>query len=263
MHKVAVSRRRRESARPSAPDTDYRESHTSSQQALWYEFETYAPDSYDSWLWGQEKDYLDDIIDRYVSDRPVRYLDFACGSGRIISFLEGRVTDATGVDVSPSMLKLARAKLKRSRLVLRDPTLQPMLLMGPYDLITAFRFFLNAQDQLRDEALAAIASLMDRKATFIFNIHGNKASLRFPSIAVRRYVLRQRHLRQLSFWQMKRKLEAHGLEIVEVHGYGFLTRKVFGWLGPRACMKVDRACGHNLLKYFASNLLVVCRKTAD
>ena len=49
------------------------------------------------------------------------------------------------IDVSPDMLALAGARCPRARLIRGDVTTTPGLAPGPFDLITAFRFFLNAE----------------------------------------------------------------------------------------------------------------------
>ena len=50
---------------------------------------------------------LPDIIGRHVSGR--RALDFGCGAGRSTRFLRRLGFDAVGVDISPEMIRLARA----------------------------------------------------------------------------------------------------------------------------------------------------------
>jgi len=46
-----------------------------------------------------------------------------------------------------------------------------------FDLITAFRFFPNAEPQLRDEAMAALAPLLTSEGVMVFNNHLNHTSL--------------------------------------------------------------------------------------
>ena len=93
---------------------------------------------------------------------PIRsiLLDFACGSGRVLELLEGHVGKATGVDVTESMLEVAADVTERSRLVHADITRSDDLDGEQFDLITAFRFFPNAELDLRHEAMAKLATLL-------------------------------------------------------------------------------------------------------
>ena len=52
------------------------------------------------------------------------------------------------------MLALARERCPHAKVILGDVTTTPGLAPGPFDLITAFRFFLNAEPTLRNEVLA-------------------------------------------------------------------------------------------------------------
>lgn len=240
---------------------DYRDALRTSEQARHYDQVVYRPGAYDEWLWCQEQTYLSDVIDRHFGSACPRLLDFACGSGRILSLLEGRCREPTGVDVSLGMLELARSKLRTSRLVLGDVTADPTLLTGSYDLITAFRFFLNAQEELRADALRALQRLLADDGLLVLNIHGNSLSLRFLSVFTRR--LRRRpgtSLNQLSFWAMRRLLAQQGFQVVEVRGYGFLTSGWHGLLTPAVSLALEPLGRLRPTKYLAVNLLVVCRR---
>lgn len=55
---------------------------------------------------------VDAALLRALEDRPVgRLLDVGTGTGRVIELVNGRATSAIGVDRSPEMLRLARARL--------------------------------------------------------------------------------------------------------------------------------------------------------
>ena len=69
--------------------------------------------------------------------------------------VELHAAESHGVDISESMLGAARAKCRNTQFVCADLTnsdAEP----GPFDLITSFRFFGNAQDELRTAVLTAI-----------------------------------------------------------------------------------------------------------
>ena len=64
---------------------------------------------------------------RLVDALPIGHvLDAACGTGRYASYLHSRGHSVTGVDQSPAMLDLARAKLPRSRFVTGQLTDLPL-----------------------------------------------------------------------------------------------------------------------------------------
>ena len=71
-----------------------------------------------------------------------RFLDFAGGTGRITKLIEPFVLESIAIDVSESMLAVAKKKCKRTKFILADITKVPMNL-EPFDLVTAFRFFGN------------------------------------------------------------------------------------------------------------------------
>lgn len=241
--------------------TDYRDSHVGGDQVDWYEHGVYAEGTYDSWLWSLERSYLAELLERRFSGRPIRFLDFACGTGRILSFLENRVAEATGLDVSDRMLEVARQKVRRATLRRGDVTREPSAIGGPYDLITAFRFFLNAQPSLREEALDHLSGALSSDGLLVFNVHGNTWSLRAPAYLVRRFVGRER-ISQLSHGAVRRMLSRHGLELIEYRGVGLLTRRLAERLGPA---RRDRA-EHLLeripaLQYAATDLIFVAGRS--
>lgn len=121
-------------------------------------------------LAGQEKQRLASIGAEF------RYLDFACGTGRVLAAIEHLADRAVGVDISPAMLSEARGKVARSELVLGDVLASPGLLQGKFDLITAFRFFPNAEPELRERVAAFLASRADAHALVVVNNHQNSAS---------------------------------------------------------------------------------------
>lgn len=136
----------------------------------------YMEDSWAKFLWEREQMVLLNIVDTYLKDRDINFLDFACGTGRISSFFENRVSKSVGVDVSPSMLRIAREKLQRTELLQADLTRDNVLQGRKFNLITAFRFFLNAEPKLREEALRVIVTLLAEDGYFVFNNHQNLTS---------------------------------------------------------------------------------------
>jgi predicted TPR repeat methyltransferase len=131
----------------------YRDSHKHTGKGAEYEVH-YQTQAWDRFLWSREQKILLNILDKYFANRDIHLLDFACGTGRVTNLLENRVATSTGVDVSESMLTIAREKLKRTEIIQADITREKNILKPKkFNLITAFRFFLNAEPELR---LAAV-----------------------------------------------------------------------------------------------------------
>lgn len=157
---------------------EYSYSHMGEGKGRAYDHEFRASPFLD-YLWGREKELLRTLIRREKEDlsRPLRYLDFACGTGRILSVIEETGVDSVGLDISPSMMDEARTKVSRSRLVLGNFLEDPEVLGETFDVATAFRFFPNADDELRDAAAAFLAERVAPGGLLIVNNHQNWASL--------------------------------------------------------------------------------------
>jgi len=153
----------------------YRDSHEYSSKGAEYEA-YYETQPWQRFFWSREKEIILRILKKYFAGREIHLLDFACGTGRIASFLEDRVKTSTGVDVSSSMLTVARDKLKRTEIIETDITVDNVLEGRKFNLITAFRFFLNAEPPLHLAALKALAGLLSDDGYFVFNNHHNYGS---------------------------------------------------------------------------------------
>jgi SAM-dependent methyltransferase len=244
--------------------TDYRVGWLDPGAASAYEDDLRREGSYESWLAERERGLLLGSIDTWLSGKEIHYLDFACGTGRILVLLEPRVQSATGIDNSPSMLALAAERAPRATLIHGDVSVDPRCLSGTYNLVTAFRFFLNAGEDLRSAVLRVLHGALTDDGILIFNVHANAWSLHALSVLFRRHVLRQRWWNQRSYRQVRTELRAHGFEIVELHGYNFLTRKGYRLLPQAVAARLDQALGRmRPFAYLASELMFICRRAGD
>jgi SAM-dependent methyltransferase len=142
--------------------------------------ESFSPavNPYRAMTWRLEQRALDRILaDRLASGR-IAHLDFACGTGRVLGYLAGRVSTSTGVDVAASMLEVARRLAPRAEMIEADLTEQDALHDRRFDVITAFRFFPNAEAGLRQAVLTVLARHLATGGLLIFNNHKNRNSLR-------------------------------------------------------------------------------------
>lgn len=193
---------------------DYRISHAA--RGATYD-DTIAVTPFDSYMAEWERQHLVRLVGELYPGRVRRYLDFACGTGRITSTVAPLCDVAVGVDISPSMLEVARRKLPSTEFRLGDLTTSDIDLGGSFDLVTSFRFFGNAQPELRESALAAIVRRMRAGAHLIINSHRNPRAL---------YALLGRltgtpdHGMDLHMGKVRNMLARHGLRVVREQPIG-------------------------------------------
>lgn len=238
----------------------YRDSHKYAGKGAEYE-QYYQTQTWERFLWSREQQVILKIIDKYFADRDINLLDFACGTGRITSFLENRVKTSTGVDVSGSMLTIAEEKLKRTEIIKADITADNVLKPRNFNLITAFRFFLNAEPHLRSQAIKALSKLLADDGYFVFNNHHNLGS---PWIKLLNWYHKKRNLQSIfnvmSIYDMKKLVETAGLEIVEIYPIGFFHPPKIP-VSIRLNRAIDNvACQLKFLNRFSESPIAVCRR---
>ena len=238
----------------------YRESHQYEGKGAEYEA-YYQNKAWQRFLWSREQEIILRILEKYFTGRDIHLLDFACGTGRITELLENRVKTSTGVDVSGSMLAIAREKLKRTEIIETDITAENVLKPRKFNLITALRFFLNAEPELRSVTIEALAELLDEDSYLVFNNHQNSGS---PWIKLRYARYRKKNpegtFNVMSIKQMKNLAEEAGLEIVKIYSAGFFNPPKV----PVSCSlnrAIDWAAGKfNFLNRFSESPIAVCRR---
>lgn len=247
--------------RPAPDAVDYRQSHAAPDYGRRYQGTYERGYYYYQWKY-IERELLRSVLRQARRDGHQTCLDFACGTGRITQITAEMFPAPHGVDVSESMLDIARREVPQATFVRQDITREP--LDRQYDVITAFRFFTNAEDNLRREALRAIHNTLSDHGTFITNIHVNRDSITGRAHRVRNW-LRRRVIQQVvGHDQLQALLHEHGFEIVRTHWYSFLPRTGWhlSWL-PKFTMKaVEFLCAGRFWcpQSLASSFLVECRK---
>jgi len=244
----------------------YTESHKGKNYGLKYDYNLYNKDTYDNRIWVIEQNILNENL-RHI-DKSQDVLDFACGTGRVTKFIESLdFFNIYGFDVSKEMLKIANNKLKRTKLINIDINTEDInKYKNKFKIITAFRFFLNAENELKNITFNNIHKLLKEDGYLIFNIHGNKKSLRFFYVmlfnikkTLINYILkRKEHIftyqKQLSVSEVKKYLIMHNFEIVEIVSYSFLpkichfilSKNVFIYIESRLVSK-KFLCGTHLI----------------
>jgi predicted TPR repeat methyltransferase len=236
---------------------DYRQSHVGPESwAKDYDSKLFSPGSFDAIMWEREQRLLDRILQEHVRCRD-SYLDFACGTGRVLAHVEPHFQASVGLDISATMLAVAQQRVRAAMLVEADATRDPRVLGGQrFDFITAFRFFLNAQPALRDEAMSFLASMLkNEQSRLLFNVHGNRYSKRALIAAKARFTREQ--FASMSVRESIDLAARHGLEIVEWYGLGSYDKSLLRLMPLSAWHWADRVAA--LPKRFAVYLYFVCR----
>ena len=234
---------------------DYRDKYDV-KNAQRYEAKTYQDEGYYSWMWEIEKRYLGELLNKHKFKD---YLDFACGTGRVISFVEDYVDNSTGVDVSENILDIARGKVSKSRLIRQDVTQKS--LNRKFDLVTAFRFFLNAQDDLRHDVMKELQSITRDKSWVIVSNQGNKTSLRFVFENLEGLLLKT-DFNLMSKGDFIKLFEPYGFGLVEYRGIGFLPKPLYRIKAIKKPLQYLDLLFYKLriFSYFSHNQILVFEK---
>jgi SAM-dependent methyltransferase len=232
-----------------------------------YEAGEYGAESYSTFIWQLQRPVLEGILKDFRRQNPgtVRLLDFACGTGRVLSALEPLVDSAEGIDISENMVAVARTRCNKARFVTGDVLTQPKLLPDACDIISCFRFVLNAEPELRGSILRLLRGVLrEPHGLLLINVHGNSSSLRHPAILWRRRRERNtpgyKMLNEMSPLEAERLLVDSGFEIVHRYGFGILPPMVYRTPLRRVANSIDRwLCGENWLSRWSIDLLFVCR----
>lgn len=236
---------------------DYRASHEAPGKGPSYHA-SFSEDPYRRLIWDLEKRILDRVAQEQRSRGRLRHLDFACGTGRVLSHLAAAADESVGVDVSASMLAVARASAGRSEIVQADLTRSDVLGERLFDLITAFRFFPNAEPSLRSEAMRALVRHLARGGRLVFNNHRNASSLQFRLARARR----RGGFDGMTLDEVRELIAAHGLEIESVRALGFNPLSDEHPVLPPALFRPVESllCRRRRIWRWGSNVIFVCRK---
>jgi SAM-dependent methyltransferase len=235
----------------------YRNSHLDPAQVRKYDRDLWNPRAARGLEWLLEQRILSELL--ADSSRARVAIDFACGSGRVLEFLGERIPDVIGVDISAAMLDLAGRRCPDARLIQADVTVNPELLTESADVVTAFRFLLNAEAPLRAAALDWMHDRLSPTGVLIVNFHLNPLSLRG------RY-LRLRHASDVTMVGVSEAcalLANHGLRVRGVHGYSYLPYRRDGsrLIFPRLRRRIEeRLVGVDRLAELGSAFILIAER---
>jgi SAM-dependent methyltransferase len=134
----------------------------------------FKDESLRKWAWDFEKQ----ILKKHVTIGK-NVLDIATGTGRIAVYLSEMDSSIklTGVDISDNMLEVARSHGGCVNFIKADITNENIPFETKFDVITAFRFFPNADIDLTKKVIRNTAKYIVNDGVFIFNNHRSLESL--------------------------------------------------------------------------------------
>ncbi|MHC4294880.1 MAG: class I SAM-dependent DNA methyltransferase [Planctomycetota bacterium] len=233
---------------------DYRLSHVDPAKGRSYDA-NFVNSPWRAFVWRRERRVLDRILQKYYADRKIAHLDFACGTGRILEFLYDRTDVSVGIDVSESMLDVARRKTPHAEFFHADITRRDVLGDRSFNLITAFRFFPNAQAELRSEAIGGLVDHLAPDGLLIFNNHKNESSLLH-----RLGRIMGKYPTAMSLDDVKELVFQVGLRIVETFAIGVLPATEKYMFAPELIHHFSdfSANALGLGKVLSQNVIYVC-----
>lgn len=221
-------------------DDEYASRFLADGQAAGYD-DLYRPGRRDATIWEMQQRVLRSCIQELLAERSdPRVLDFACGTGRVLAEVHRLVPTVEGTDVSPAMVARAKQRVPGATISVGDITDEALLQYDAYDMVTAFRFVLNAAPETRRVVLSRLrALLLPRNGWLVVNNHGNIASLRH--LALRARVRGTGMENELSDRSMRTLLAESGFTVTAVHGFGIFPEVAYRSRFATVARQIDRA----------------------
>lgn len=242
------------------------------EQVASYERDEYDPKGYSAFIWKLQQPFISREL-RIMRDLrgSLKLLDFACGTGRVLSFVEDIASKSEGIDISEQMAGVARERCGRSDIQVGDVCTHPEMMHGPYDVITMFRFVLNAGTELSSRVLECLREqLRPDGGILIANLHGNSRSIRHLAIARHKRHLRINQqtpdeslmLEEMSPMEVEKLFSKAGFRVLRSRGFGMVPRSLYrGPLGGLA-RAIDSLCSKiHLFTNVSTDIIFVFERT--
>ncbi|MFA5075827.1 MAG: class I SAM-dependent methyltransferase [Patescibacteria group bacterium] len=235
---------------------------------------------FENFIFDLEKYFLVKIFND-LQNQDKNYLDFACGTGRIIRFISQnfRFRSYIGYDLSPQMVEEAQKSIKSAevKFIVGDITKNGGSLPDDYfELVTAFRLILNLEPNNRLNILRALHNKLSSDGYLVVNNHMNRYSLmgviawllhqvmRWPlknDLAALR-LGRRRIISTMSQCEVRKLLDETGFKIIKIYHFTFFPGyKNFVILPPRILFYVELFISSlPLVNYFTKDQIYVCVK---
>lgn len=222
-------------------------------------------------IYEMENQILQKIFEQIRSTQK-SVMDFACGTGRWTSVLERHFKETLGVDVSGQMVAAARKKCSKAEFIVTDITsdnVDSRLDNRKFDVITAFRFYKNAEKPLRRAVTETIPKYLKDNGLFIFDLHLNTFSFMGMLACIIRSLRLYRPLgltnltvRTISLHAIRKLFKNSPLEIIDYYGMGLLPgRANFTILPAKPLYKLESFFSRRkVLRNISYNIIVVAGK---
>ncbi|MBL4852014.1 MAG: class I SAM-dependent methyltransferase [Gammaproteobacteria bacterium] len=215
----------------------------------------------ESFYWENfERPYLEEKFSGIGKAHPGRYLDFAVGTGRILEIAAPNFSEVVGIDVSEDMLKQARKKVPKARLIKIDITSENLDL-DKFNVISSFRFVLNAEPALREAALQSLRLVIEDGGCLIINNHLNKWSFTGLVCRFSNFIHGKPRHKILSDTDIRYLLERCEFKVLEKYGFGLIPtwrNRLLLWSGVTYKLEcfLNRS---SFLQKFAKDRIYICQ----
>lgn len=133
-------------------------------------------------MWGDEEQLsadinrLTELLSLKKSPPGCRALDLGCGTGEIVSWLEGNGYDSVGIDISKTAINIARERYSSlaARFYSLDISVTDTLILAPFDVVVDNWFLHCIIGSDRDKVLNCISRSMSRDGVLLGSCMCNK-----------------------------------------------------------------------------------------
>lgn len=238
--------------------TDYRSSHLDPRCPG--QFDGHYVTGHGHLYWNHfERPYLEKLFERLGREHHGRFLDFACGTGRIMELAYPHFIETVGIDVSEAMLSEARRRIPNARLIHVDVMTDPPD-VGKFQVISLFRFILSAEDHLREGVLEWLRTVIAPDGVLVVNNHLNHWSISGLRHRLRN-VVRGRRGGPPTERHIDNLFRRCGFEIVEAYGFAIIPPWRNTRLFPSTpLLRLERLLGASRrLQRHAKDRIYICR----
>lgn len=204
-----------------------------------------------------------------------KYMDFACGTGRIIKYISEHVKFAEyfGLDLSVGMLEVAKSSINNTRVKFMARNIIHQPFDKKMDVITSFRLFLNLEKNNREILIKEINKMLADDGILVINNHMNRYSLKGLMAFLIHKILHKPLKSQAkpgeksiintsTHAEFKRLLEFGGLEIVKIYRISVIPgHKRLIPLPKKLFIETEKIFSRiPILNRLAKDQIFVCRK---
>jgi SAM-dependent methyltransferase len=247
----------------------YSDFFTKGSEAEKYDEVVYNPNSYSSLLWEIERAQINEILSGFQDAQGNnQHLDFACGTGRITSLFRDSKWSSTGIDISGAMLERAKVSNDQAKFIVMDiincDAASIAQHVERYDLITSFRFILNAEPALRLKAFQVLHKFLKPTGKLVFNNHGNLAGAKLLGLPRDLKRRKQDGRSDAGYFLSHRKvielMNNTGFTVEKRIGSGLLTSHAIKALGFNRALKIEQLLQNSPLSRFGVNQIYIAQK---